>query len=105
MNKGAFKGFFAWGQNPAASTANCGKVRQAMAKLDWMVTVNIFDTETASFWKGPGMDPKKIKTEVFFLPCCVSIEKEGSISNSGRWMQWRYPGPKRPWAAPSPTAT
>lgn len=94
MYKGQFKGFFAWGQNPAASTANCDKVRKAMAKLDWMVTVNIFDTETASFWKGPGMDPKKIKTEVFFLPCCVSIEKEGSISNSGRWMQWRYPGPK-----------
>ncbi len=94
MYNGKFKGFFAWGQNPAASTANCQKVREAMAKLDWMVTVNLFDTETASFWKGPGMNPKKIKTEVFFLPCCVSIEKEGSISNSGRWMQWRYPGPK-----------
>ncbi len=94
MLKGAFKGFFAWGQNPAASTANSNKTREAMSKLDWMVTVNIFDTETGSFWRGPGMDPKKIKTEVFFLPCCVSIEKEGSISNSGRWMQWRYGGPK-----------
>jgi formate dehydrogenase major subunit len=94
MLNGAFKGFFAWGQNPAASTANANKTREAMSKLDWMVTVNLFDTETGSFWRGPGMDPKKIKTEVFFLPCCVSIEKEGSISNSGRWMQWRYPGPK-----------
>jgi len=94
MLGGAFKGFFAWGQNPAASTANANKTREAMSKLDWMVTVNLFDTETGSFWRGPGMDPKKIKTEVFFLPCCVSIEKEGSISNSGRWMQWRYPGPK-----------
>ncbi len=94
MRGGAFKGFFAWGQNPAASTANSNKTREAMSKLDWMVTVNLFDTETGSFWRGPGMDPKKIKTEVFFLPCCVSIEKEGSISNSGRWMQWRYAGPK-----------
>ena len=94
MYNGAFKGFFAWGQNPAASTANAGKVRQGLAKLDWMVTVNLFDTETASFWKGPGMNPRKIKTEVFFLPCCVSIEKEGSVSNSGRLMQWRYAGPK-----------
>jgi formate dehydrogenase major subunit len=42
--------------------------------------------------EGPGMDPEKIKTEVFFLPCAVSMEKEGSISNSGRWMQWRYKG-------------
>jgi len=24
----------------------------------------------------------------------VSVEKEGSITNSGRWMQWRYRGPK-----------
>ncbi len=55
-----------------------------------MVTVNLFDNETASFWKGPGMDPSKIKTEVFFLPCCSSVEKEGSITNSGRWAQWRY---------------
>ncbi len=94
MLKGAFKGFFAWGQNPAASTANANKTREAMTKLDWMVTVNIFETETGSFWKGPGMDPKKIKTEVFFLPCAVSFEKEGSISNSGRWMQWRYAAQK-----------
>ena len=65
MYKGAFTGFFAWGMNPACSSANAGKVRQALAKLDWMVNVNVFDNETGSFWKGPGMDPKKIKTEVF----------------------------------------
>jgi formate dehydrogenase major subunit len=94
MYNGGFKGFMAWGQNPAASGANSNKTREALAKLDWMVNVNIFENETGSFWKGPGMDPKKIKTEVFFLPCCVSIEKEGSLSNSGRWMQWRYTGPK-----------
>jgi len=84
------KGLFAWGQNPAGSGANANKNREGMAKLDWMVNVNIFDNETGSFWKGPGMDPKKIKTEVFMLPCAVSVEKEGSITNSGRWMQWRY---------------
>ena len=94
MLKGKFKGFFAWGMNPAASGADSNKTRQALAELDWLVNVNIFENETGSFWKGPGVDPKKIKTEVFFLPCCVSVEKEGSISNSGRWMQWRYMGPK-----------
>ncbi|MUM76530.1 formate dehydrogenase-N subunit alpha [Pseudodesulfovibrio sp. F-1] len=93
MSKGEFKGFFAWGMNPACGGANAGKNRKAMANLDWMVNVNIFDNETGSFWRGPGQDPKKIKTEVFFLPCAVSIEKEGSIINSGRWMQWRYEGP------------
>ena len=94
MLKGQFKGFFAWGQNPACGGANANKAREAMTKLDWMVNVNIFDNETGSFWKGPDMDPKQVKTEVFFLPCAVSIEKEGSITNSGRWMQWRYQGPK-----------
>ena len=94
MLKGQFKGFFAWGMNPAASGADSNKTREALTKLDWMVNVNLFENETGSFWKGPGVDPKKVKTEVFFLPCCVSVEKEGSISNSGRWMQWRYAGPK-----------
>ncbi|ABK16966.1 formate dehydrogenase, alpha subunit [Syntrophobacter fumaroxidans MPOB] len=90
MYKKEFTGFFSWGQNPACSGANSNKTRQAMANLDWMVVVNLFENETASFWKGPGMNPKKTKTEVFFLPCCAFLEKEGSIANSGRWAQWRY---------------
>jgi len=101
MFRGEFTGFFAWGQNPACSGANAGKNREAFAKLDWMVNVNLFENETGSFWKGPGMDPKSIKTEVFFLPCAASAEKEGSITNSGRWSQWRYkaadpPGDAKP---------
>jgi formate dehydrogenase major subunit len=96
MYKGNIKGFFAWGQNPACSGANSNKTRQALTKLDWMVNINIFDNETASFWKGPGMKPDEIKTEVFFLPCHTSVEKEGSITNSGRWMQWRYAAAKPP---------
>jgi formate dehydrogenase major subunit len=90
MYKGEFDGFFAWGQNPACSGANSNKTREAMTKLKWLVNVNLFDNETASFWRGPGMNPKDIQTEVFMLPCCSSMEKEGSITNSGRWGQWRY---------------
>jgi len=89
MHEGKFKGFFAWGQNPACSTSNAGKTRTALSKLDWMVTVNLFDNETASFWRGPGVNPADVKTEVFFLPAAISYEKEGSITNSGRWAQWR----------------
>ena len=101
MYKDKIKGFFAWGQNPACSGANANKVRKAMENLDWMVNVNLFDNETGSFWKGPGKDPSRIKTEVFMLPCAASMEKEGSITNSGRWSQWRYkavdpPGDARP---------
>jgi formate dehydrogenase major subunit len=96
MDKGQFKGLLSWGMNPACSGANSVKTRQALTRLDWLVNVNIFPNETGWFWEGPGMDPSKIKTEVFFLPCAVSIEKEGSVSNSGRWMQWRYKGPDAP---------
>ena len=90
MYKGQISGFFAWGQNPACSGANANKVRQSLAKLKWMVNVNLFANETGDFWQGPGMKPEEIDTEVFMLPCAASMEKEGSISNSGRWMQWRY---------------
>lgn len=101
MYRGQFSGFFAWGQNPACSGANAGKNREALSKLDWLVNVNLFQNETASFWQGPGMDPKKVKTEVFLLPCAAFMEKEGSITNSGRWAQWRYkaqdpPGEAKP---------
>jgi formate dehydrogenase major subunit len=78
----------------AGGGVNAVKTRAAMLNLDWLVNVNLFDNETGSFWRGPGLNPAKVKTEVFMLPACVSVEKEGSITNSGRWIQWRYPGPK-----------
>ncbi len=99
MYKGRFSGFFAWGQNPACSGANAGKVRLAMAKLKWMVNVNLFHNETGSFWEGPGINPAEVDTEVFMLPCAASMEKEGSITNSGRWMQWRYKAADPPGVA------
>jgi formate dehydrogenase major subunit len=90
MAKGVYQGFFSWGQNPACSGSNSNKVRYALSKLKWMVNVNLFDNETGSFWKAPGTNAADIQTEVFMLPCAASYEKEGSLSNSGRWVQWRY---------------
>ena len=86
MYAGKIKGLFAVGTDPAVSSPNTTKVRKAMEKLDWLVGENIFDNETYQFWRGPGVDPKKIKTEVFLLPASASMEKEGSQSNSGRWV-------------------
>ena len=96
MHEGKFSGALIWGMNPACSGPDSVKTRNAMAKLDWMVNVNLFQCETSDFWKGPGMDPKKIKTETFYIPCASAIEKEGSVSNSGRWSQWRFKGPDAP---------
>ena len=99
MYAGSIKGFFAWGQNPAVGGANANMNRKAMEKLDWMVAVNLWDTETSSFWQRPGVDPTTIQTEVFSLPVAASVEKEGSIINSGRWSQWRWKAAEPPGEA------
>ncbi len=101
MYREEIKGFFAWGQNPANSSGHTNKIRAALAKLDWLVCVNIYPTETSEFWHGPGLNAADVATEVFELPCAASVEKEGSITNSGRWAQWRYkavdpPGDAKP---------
>ena len=96
MYAGKVKGFFAIGADPAVSTPNSNKVRKALQNLDWLVGENIFNNETYEFWRGPGVDPTKIKTECFLLPASASMEKEGSQSNSGRWVQWKYKAAKAP---------
>ena len=101
MYAGKIKGFFAYGSNIAVSNPNSTKVRKGLQKLKWMVNVNLFDNETSSFWKGPGVDPKAVDTEVFLLPASASMEKAGSQSNSGRWVQWRYRATNPPGEAMS----
>ncbi len=90
MYEGKVKGYFCVAADTAVSTPNSNKVRKAMENLDWLVGENIFNNETYEFWRGPGVDPKKIKTECFLLPAAATMEKEGSQSNSGRWVQWKY---------------
>ena len=90
MGRGKIKGLWCWGQNPASGGPNSNGERDALGKLDWLVSADIWLNETAEFWKRPGVNPGRIKTEVFVLPVACSYEKEGSISNSGRWAQWRY---------------
>ena len=88
MYKGKIKGGSIWATNPAQSVPNTNKVRKALANLDWLYFAEIHGNETTDFWHGPGVDPKKVKTEVFLFPSCHRAEKEGSISNSGRWALW-----------------
>ena len=90
MHKGKLKGLYCFGMNPAVGGPNSNKERDALANLDWLVSIDLFQTETSIFWKRPGVDPAKVKTEVFLLPAAASMEKEGSVVNSGRWAQWRY---------------
>lgn len=90
MIGGDIKGFLCWGQNWAVSGPNANSICKAMDNLDWMVVDDIFHTETTEFWHRPGVDPTDIKTEVFLLPASNALEKEGSVSSSHRWLQWRY---------------
>lgn len=88
MYHGKIKGGFIFGVNPMNSFPNTNKMRKALDNLDWMVCAEIHNSETTDNWRRKGVDPKKVKTEVFLLPSAHRVEKAGTISNSGRWLQW-----------------
>jgi formate dehydrogenase major subunit len=87
MHQGGIKGFLCIGQNPAVGGQNAEFQRAALEKLDWLVVRDFFETETAAFWKRPGVDPKTIKTEVFFLPAAHVAEGQGTFTNTQRLLQ------------------
>jgi formate dehydrogenase major subunit len=102
INDGIIKGLICWGMNPTVSGPNSTAVKQALSKLDWMLVVDLWETETAAFWKTEaGANPTDINTEVFFLPAAHILEKEGSVCNTCRWNQWRYKGSDSPGDARS----
>ncbi|TBH21030.1 formate dehydrogenase-N subunit alpha [Thermus thermamylovorans] len=86
--KGAVKGLFTFGQNPAVSGGDSKAIWRGLESLEWLVVLDPMETETAAFWKRPGFDPAQNRTEVFLLPSAVWAEKEGSMTNTGRWVQW-----------------
>ena len=65
---------------------------EALKKAEWLVVGEIYPDETSEFWKAPGTtaaDMKNIKTTVYRLPCAGFAEKDGSFTNSARWLQWK----------------
>jgi formate dehydrogenase major subunit len=94
MYQGKMRGGLIFGVNPMNSFSNTNKMRAALDKLDWLVCSEIHNSETTENWHRPDVDPAKVKTEVFLLPSAHRIEKEGTISNSGRWLQWFDQGVK-----------
>ncbi len=93
MLDGKVRGYFLFGQNPAAGSTNARMQRKALAQLDWLVVRDLYEVESAAFWyrgpEGEAVDPKQIKTEVFLLPAAASTEKEGTFTNTQRLLQWR----------------
>jgi formate dehydrogenase major subunit len=96
---GDMKVLWAIGQNPMVTNPNLNLVHAALAKLEMLVVQELWETETAAFWQRPGCDPKAIQTEVILLPAAYFMEKEGTITGSGRLVQWRYPAVPPPGQA------
>ena len=107
MHQGKVNGYFCQGFNPLLSAPNRGKITAALSKLKFLVVMDPLQTETSRFWKDEGVHndvkPESIKTEVFELPTTCFAEDEGSLVNSGRWLQWHWPGEEPPGEAKTDT--
>jgi formate dehydrogenase major subunit len=92
MYNGNIKGMFAFGMNGVAIGPNSKKNIDALKKADFLVVGEIYPDETSEFWKSPGIttdEMKQIQTTVYRLPCAGFAEKDGSFTNSARWLLWK----------------
>ena len=92
MYRGSVKGLFAFGMNGVMIGPDTKKNIEALKKADWLVVGEIYPDETSEFWRAPGTstdEMKAIQTTVYRLPCAGFAEKDGSMTNSARWLQWK----------------
>jgi len=103
MHEGKVNGYFCEGFNPLLSAPNRKKLTAAFAKLKFLVVMDPLQTETARFWQNHGeyndVNSASIQTEVIELPSTCFAEDEGSLVNSGRWLQWHWAGGTPPGEA------
>jgi formate dehydrogenase major subunit len=93
MYSGKVKGMMAFGMNGVMIGPDTAKNINALKKADWLVVGEIYPDETSEFWKAPGItadEQKTINTTVYRLPCAGFAEKDGSMTNSARWVTWKY---------------
>jgi formate dehydrogenase major subunit len=93
MYNGKVKGMMAFGMNGVMIGPDTNKNINALKKADWLVVGEIYEDETSEFWKAPGItadEQKTINTTVYRLPCAGFAEKDGSMTNSARWVTWKY---------------
>ncbi len=88
MKDGGVKGCFVFGQNFAVGGPHARMARDGIRNLDWLVILDAYEIETATAWKSDGVDPKECPTEVFFMPCALIAEKDGSFTQTQRMLQW-----------------
>jgi formate dehydrogenase major subunit len=88
MKDGHVKGCFVFGQNFAIGGPHIKMARDALRNLDWLVILDAYEIETATIWKSDGVEPGECGTEVFFIPCALVAEKDGSFTQTQRLLQW-----------------
>ena len=88
------EGLLTFGMNPVGIGPNVPKMIGALSKLKWLVVVENYEIETATFWRAPKEygtpAASQIQTEVYQLPASGFAEKDGTFTNSARWMQWKW---------------
>ncbi len=93
MYNGIVKGIFAFGMNGVAIGPNSKKNIEALKRADWLVVGEIYEDETSEFWTEKAGNSKedipRIQTTVYRLPCAGFAEKDGTFTNSARWLQWK----------------
>src|SRR5271163_984545 len=93
MYNDKIKGMLAFGMNGVMIGPDTSKNINALKKADWLVVGEIYEDETSEFWRAPGItteEQKNIKTTVYRLPCAGFAETDGSMTNSARWVTWKY---------------
>jgi formate dehydrogenase major subunit len=93
MYNGKIKGMMAFGMNGVMIGPDTNKNINALKKADWLVVGEIYPDETSEFWRAPGItaeEQQTIRTTVYRLPCAGFAEKDGSMTNSARWVTWKY---------------
>jgi formate dehydrogenase major subunit len=87
--QGKMEGLMLSGMTATSIGPDSNQVLQALSDLKWLCVMDAYSTTSSEFWRAPGLDPSKIQTEVLMLPATHWIEKDGSFTNSGRWVQWK----------------
>lgn len=103
MDDGKVNGYICQGFNPVASFPDKNKIVRSLSKLKYLIIADPLATETSEFWKNFGefndVNSADIQTEVFRLPTTCFAEEDGSIANSGRWLQWHWKAAEPPGEA------
>ena len=103
MSQGKLNGYICQGFNPVGSFPNKKKIIGGLSKLKYLAIIDPLTTETAEFWKNYGeyndVKSEEIQTTVFRFPSTCFAEEDGSLTNSGRWLQWHWKGAPPPGEA------